>query len=381
VARKRSIRTEPGRTVLVVDDQVDTLESVRLLLEREGHRVLTAASGAEALEVLGVERVHVALVDYLMPRMTGEELVGRIRVLDPSVQVILQTGYSGEKPPREMMRRLDIQGYHDKAEGPEKLLLWVDVALKAHGQLERVAGVERLKSALLANVSHEFRTPLNIFLGYTEMLLEGACGPQTGPSIEALERMRRSAGVLLELVNDCLDMSRLEAGEVEVQLQRVALESLREDLERAASGIVHEHAVAFRWQVSGAPPVVAERTKLRVVLFNLLVHAAKASDAGEVTVTATARGDRVCVAVAAGGPGAEGRLEDTVFEPFVEEPAAGGGGAGLGLTIARQLAVLMGGDLEVASAPGAGRVFLLGLKRAAVTEPGLEDPRAARSAA
>jgi len=367
MARKRSAPSGPSRTILVVDDQADTLESVRLLLEREGHRVLTAASGAEALALLADECVHVALVDYLMPRMTGEELVGHIRALDPSLQVILQTGYAGEKPPREMMRRLDIQGYHDKAEGPEKLLLWVDVALKAHAQLERVARLERLKSDVLANVSHEFRTPLNVILGYSEMLLEGACGPQTPESVGTVQSIERSARALLGLVNDCLDMSRLEAGDVGIRLQQVSLESLREDLEQAASGLLQRRPVAFRWQIAGAPPVVAERAKLRLVLFNLLVNAAKATR-GEIAVLAGERDDRVWVTVQDDGPAIDARAQEALFEPFAEEPAPGSGGAGLGLTIARQLAVLMGGDLEVASRPGAGRVFTLSLQRAGAAD-------------
>ena len=363
MARKRTAPSADARTILVVDDQPDTLESVRMLLEREGHRVLTAASGAESLELLGVERVHVALVDYLMPRMTGEELVGRIRALDPSIQVILQTGYAGEKPPREMMSRLDIHGYHDKAEGPEKLMLWIDVALKAHAQLESVARVERLKSDMLTNVSHELRTPVNIVLGYSEMLIDGACGPQTPAAIETLERIRGNATVLRDIVNDCLDLSKLEAGEVAVHLQRVSLDSLRSDLEQATSELLHERPVTLRWQLGGAPAVVAERTKLRIVLFNLLVNAAKATR-NEVAILAGEAGDRVWVAVQDDGAGGEADAADTTFEPFVAEPTAGRGGAGLGLTIARQLAVLMGGDLEVASAPGAGRVFTLSLQRA-----------------
>ena len=306
--------------------------------------------------------MHAALVDYLMPRMTGEELVGHIRALDPTVQVILQTGYAGEKPPREMMRRLDIQGYHDKAEGPEKLLLWVDVALKVHAQLESVARSERLKAALLENVSHELRTPLNILLGYSEMLMEGACGPQTPESVAVLRRMQQSATALRDIVNDCLDMSRIEAGEMEVRLQRVSLDSLRDEVERAATGLLQDRAVALRWQVDGTPPVVAERSKLRIVLFNLLVSAARATR-NEVAVLAGQAGDRVWVSVrddAASGDAAP----ETTFEPFVDEPTAGSGGAGLGLTIARELTELMGGDLEVASAPGAKRVFTVHLRRA-----------------
>jgi signal transduction histidine kinase len=138
MARKR-INVEPsGYSILVVDDQEETLVSSKLLLEREGHRVLTAVGGREALSLINEERFDLIVVDYFMPQMNGEELVRAIRKIDADVQIILQTGYSGEKPPRQMLRLLDIQGYHDKSEGPDHLLLWVDVALKAAAQLRRI---------------------------------------------------------------------------------------------------------------------------------------------------------------------------------------------------------------------------------------------------
>jgi signal transduction histidine kinase len=211
------------------------------------------------------------------------------------------------------------------------------------------------------------------------MLLEGACGPQTPESIQVLERMQQSAGALLGVVNDCLDMSRLEAGEIGVRRERVSLGSLREDLEREVTGLIQERPVAVRWQVDSVPPVVAERTKLRVVLFNLLVNAIKASQ-GEIAVLAEECQGRVQIAVHDHGAAGGTRAEDLVFEPFVDEPTAGSGGAGLGLTIARQLTVLMGGSLEVASAPGAGRVFTLSLQRA-VPGDAPADPGAAPRAA
>jgi len=115
----------------LVDDSKEYLESTRRLLEREGHTVLTAASGAEALEIVKHERVDLMLVDYFMPGMTGEDVVHQVRKLRPYLQIIIQTGYAGEQPPRELLKRLDIQGYYDKSEGPEKLLLWVDAGLKS----------------------------------------------------------------------------------------------------------------------------------------------------------------------------------------------------------------------------------------------------------
>src|SRR5258706_8468461 len=125
-------RTAQPHRILVVDDQQEILDLVRALLEWNGYEVLTAASGAAALELFKTHEIHLLLVDYFMPTMTGEALIREVRRFDPYVQIILQTGYAGEKPAREMMAELDIQGYYDKADGPDKLLLWVEVGLKAH---------------------------------------------------------------------------------------------------------------------------------------------------------------------------------------------------------------------------------------------------------
>lgn len=132
MARKYQGNTRSGYTVLAIDDSPEILESTRLLLESEGHVVLTAPDGEAGLAILERESVQLILCDYFMPKMTGEEVVRRVRERDRIVQIILVTGYSGEKPARVMMRELDIQGYHDKSEGGERLLLWVDTALKAY---------------------------------------------------------------------------------------------------------------------------------------------------------------------------------------------------------------------------------------------------------
>jgi diguanylate cyclase (GGDEF)-like protein len=120
-----------GYTILLVDDNPEYLEATRILLEHEGHDVVCAADGQSALDILRRRRVDLALLDYFMPGITGEEVVAQLRRFNSYVQVILQTGYASEQPPRELLRRLDIQGYYDKNEGPEKLLMWTDAGLKA----------------------------------------------------------------------------------------------------------------------------------------------------------------------------------------------------------------------------------------------------------
>lgn len=131
MARKRRDAESSGRTILLVDDSEAYLTTARRIIERDGHEVLTASSGREGLGLLATRDVDLVLVDYLMPGMTGEEFIREMRRTRPSTQVILQTGYADEHPPRELLRRLDIQGFHDKSDGPEKLALWVDVGLKA----------------------------------------------------------------------------------------------------------------------------------------------------------------------------------------------------------------------------------------------------------
>lgn len=130
MARKGGIRKETGRTVLLVDDSKEIIEAATSLLEREGHRVLSADNAVKGLDILRREDVDLLIVDYFMPGMTGEEMVNELRTFNKRVQIILQTGYASERPPREMLARLDIQGYCDKSNGPAEFLLWVDVGLK-----------------------------------------------------------------------------------------------------------------------------------------------------------------------------------------------------------------------------------------------------------
>jgi diguanylate cyclase (GGDEF)-like protein len=133
---RQSIHT--GRVVVLVDDDADYLEATRTLLESEAHQVIVANDGTGALDVLGSNSADILLLDYFMPGLTGEEVVTELRKTNRRIQVVLQTGYSSERPPREMLKRLDIQGYHDKSDGPDKLLLWADAALKQAAALQEV---------------------------------------------------------------------------------------------------------------------------------------------------------------------------------------------------------------------------------------------------
>jgi signal transduction histidine kinase len=369
VARKRTAKAASGYTILVVDDQEAALTSTKLVLESEGHRVLLADSGRAALELFGEHEIHLLLVDYFMPQMTGEQLVAAIRKRDGDVQIVLQTGYSGEKPPREMLATLAIQGYHDKSEGPEKLLLWVGVALKAYEQLHRVREAERLKSQIIANISHEFRTPLNVILGYSEVLREE--GWVTVEGMEHLAAVHRNAEMLLHLVVGFLRLADTDAGSEASGTTAVTAEALRDEMTRWAEYFIATKPVAFVIDLpADLPAVLVDEAKLRVITMNLLSNAAKFTQAGGITVTANSDGDRVEVAVRDTGVGIARDQFEKIFEPFHQTSLDEGGyseGTGIGLTIARKLARQMGGDITVDSEPGAGATFFLRLPPAAAT--------------
>ncbi|MGL4611188.1 MAG: HD-GYP domain-containing protein [Trueperaceae bacterium] len=154
MARLQTTVFHSGHTVLIVDDDPMLLMATSRLLEREGHRVLVAESGLKGLEICRCERVHLVLLDYFMPGMTGEEVVKELRTFDKDVRIILQTGQAN-RPARQLLSDLEIQGYHDKSEGPDKLLIWVDTILKMGDEIRKRRDLEGSLQAL--GVALEYR--------------------------------------------------------------------------------------------------------------------------------------------------------------------------------------------------------------------------------
>ena len=340
-----------------------------MVLEREGHRVLTADSGPEALTVFDREPVQVVLVDYFMPAMDGEELVELIRQRDALVQIVLQTGYADQKPPREMLSRLAIQACHDKSEGTTRLLLWIDSAIKAYDQLGQLAIAERMKAELLANVSHEFRTPLNIISGYIDLLREGTFGACPPSAAVVFEKVVANCSHLLELVDEFHDLSKLEAGTMRIRREVVELTPFLRELGESFARLVRTKPVDFDVDIpEHLPAIVTEGAKLRVIIHNLLSNAAKYTKEGEIGLTASILDDgRIGIQVRDTGAGIPAEHQDVIFDMLQQlgPMQSGGKTAGLGLALARRFARMMNGDITVESAVGRGSTFTLLLPPAA----------------
>ena len=141
-------------TILVVDDDAAILECTSELLRNEGYHVLTANRGDTAVTICRRQEIHLMLLDYLLPPMTGEDVVRLVRAFDVELQILLHTGYT-EAPPRQLLRALAIQGYHSKLEGPDKLLLWVEAILKNYMEIRARRNLEN--SLLVMSMAMEAR--------------------------------------------------------------------------------------------------------------------------------------------------------------------------------------------------------------------------------
>jgi signal transduction histidine kinase len=232
----------------------------------------------------------------------------------------------------------------------------------------------RSKTDFLSMMSHELRTPLNAIAGHAQLIEMGIHGPVTSAQHEAMGRLRRSQRHLLHLVDDLLNLARIESGRVEYELEDLELHDVLHDATPMVEPQLAAKRIAFGIDVPADCVVHADREKLQQILINLLGNASKFTPAeGQVTVDCSTRHGAppgvVFLRVRDTGPGIPASKQDSIFEPFMQvdgqrTPDAQTG-VGLGLAIARDLARGMGGDLRVRSAEGQGSVFTLTLPRSA----------------
>jgi signal transduction histidine kinase len=219
------------------------------------------------------------------------------------------------------------------------------------------------KSVFLAMMSHELRTPLTAILGYEELLADGLSGPVTGEQQASLERIRQSAMHLLALIEQVLTLTNIELKGETVQRERFTLEQLVRSVAVLISPLASEKRLDFHVDLADGDHVVeSDPLRLKQVLVNLLGNAVRFTDRGSVVLDVSRRDGMLTFEVRDTGIGIRSRDLQRIFEPFwqVEQRSTRKvGGSGLGLTVSRRTAQLLGGDVEVRSTPGQGSIFTL----------------------
>jgi signal transduction histidine kinase len=241
-------------------------------------------------------------------------------------------------------------------------------------QLEEAS---RHKSEFLANMSHELRTPMNAIIGFTRLVMRRSKEQLPQRQYENLQKSLNSAEHLLTLINQILDLSKIEAGRLEVYPEPFALGPMIEECIRTVEPMIKPEALELSSRVEdGLPQLFSDRDKLRQILLNLIGNAVKFTERGQIRIAARREEEWIAVAVTDTGPGIPKDKLDFIFEEFRQLDGGATrphGGTGLGLSISRHLARLLGGDIFVDSVEGRGSTFTV---KVPATYRAVEPPKA-----
>jgi len=254
-------------------------------------------------------------------------------------------------------RKLAAQQVRDQRDALQQLTNELTVAR------DEAFEANHAKSAFLANMSHELRTPLNAVIGYSELLMEEAEDEGNMPIIADLEKIRQAGKHLLTLINDVLDISKIEAGKMELLLENFTINPMIEDVASMIKPMIEKNQNSFDIHLPENLGIMhADIMRVKQVLFNLLSNACKFTKNGRIElIVEQPDADHIDFKVVDSGIGIESSNINKLFQEFVQADDSTTrryGGTGLGLAICRRLTILMGGDIRVTSIPGQGSTFI-----------------------
>ena len=399
--------------LLLVDDRPENLLALEAILEPLGQSLIRANSGAEALKQVLAAEFAAILLDVQMPGMNGFEVAEIIKSREKSrtIPIIFLSAISKEDAYVFKGYSMGAVDYVFKPFNPDvlrsKVAVFVDLYLK-QGEIQRQGDLLResqkrelelehrtslleaearsaaklsqmndelhrrqvaleqamgARNRFYASMSHELRTPINAVIGYSTLMLDNIYGPLNAKQKEGLQRTLKAARHLLELVNDVLDLSKIEAGKIELSLQPVVFPALIDDLFVTVRPLADEYGSTLALDMESEPfNIVSDPRRVRQILLNLLSNAIKFGEGKPIRVVCKQCEDKgVEMEVVDEGVGIAKEDIARIFEEFVQVSESKQPGTGLGLPISRRLAQLLDGSLTVCSTPGQGSSFRLTL--------------------
>jgi signal transduction histidine kinase len=372
------------RALIIEDSEDDALLLVQQLsqggYQPQWRRVETRAALEAALEA---EPWDIVFADYSMPHFSGTEALAVVRERGFGMPFMFVSGEIGEDTAVEAMkagaqdyimkgnrRRLlpavarelrDAESRRSRAVMQEELRRGQEQAAELERARRLAQRESEFKSRFLANMSHELRTPLNVIIGFSELLQHEISDPLTPAQREYVQDILDSGLHLLNLVNDILDLSKIDAGKLELQRERVALATVADSVHAGAQTLAEKRGVTLAFDLpADLPEIEADPLRLRQILLNLLSNAIKFTPhGGAVRLNARAEAAALHISVADTGIGIAAHDLSRLFSEFerIVSDSEYRQGAGLGLALTRRLVQAHGGTIAVESTPGAGSTF------------------------
>jgi signal transduction histidine kinase len=392
--------------ILLVDDSLTNLAFLNTILQQNGYQVLLARTGEKALTIAKREKPDLILLDVVMSGWDGYETCRRIKsddslILTPvlflselkNAQDKLRAFAAGgvdyvhkSFQKEELLARVQthVELYHLRekleqkiAEREQQILAYaieleqkIEIRTAQVNQAKEMAEATNLsKSQFLAKMSHELRTFLNTILGYTEMLMEDAHKSKFTDFIKDLTRILVSGKHLLGLVDEVLDLSKIESDKIELHLETFPVENLLNEIIAIIQPLAEKKANLLEVKIVNAlGEITADLTRTRQILFNLLSNAAKFTENGKIGLEVKRQHDLgkeyICFRISDDGIGMTPEQQSKLFQAFTQVNASINrrfGGTGLGLAITKQLIEKMGGEIQVNSEFGQGTTFIVHL--------------------
>lgn len=379
------------KTILLVDDEPAIIQALASELRLQGYHVHTASSGKDGLAIIKDNKVDILITDLRMPGMDGLELLSRTTAINNELQAIVLTGYGDMQNAVEALNR-GASGYMLKPPDLKELSIHIENCLRRNAlnrelrdknealekeiQLRRQAEVSliqakeaaehanRAKSTFLANMSHEIRTPMTAIIGLSDLAIKAQLSPKVR---DYLNKIKTASYSLLNLINDILDVSKIEAGHLHLDVVPFDLEEM---FDRIADVLKKPAADKGLELVQSLPQVDAchlegDPIRLEQVLINLVGNAIKFTHEGEIVLNAVVSEEKpdqlvLTFSVSDTGIGMDKDKIPNLFNAFIQEDGSttrNYGGTGLGLTISRHIVEMMGGTLQVESEQGKGSCF------------------------
>lgn len=364
--------TPEKASILVVDDEEAIRDSCCQVLAKAGYNTHAAKDGNDGIENVTETRPDLVLVDLKMPGMSGMEILEKVAQIDPGIVCIVITGYATIESAVEAMKR-NAYDFLPKPFTPDQLRIVVKRGLERRRLALESQRLRREKEIMRENfvtlVSHQLRSPLASVRQYFAVIRDGFAGNVTDKQKQIIETAGRYLDDLMRLINDWLDMARIDSGRIARKFEPVALETVFLEILDGLAALAEAAKVTLNLRLSAETPAVyGDRESLKQALMNFVSNAIRYNrEGGTVTINAGLQSNEVVIEVCDTGIGISQEDVPFIFDEFFRvknDQTRHISGTGLGLPIARRIIEAHHGRINVDSEPGKGTTFTIVLPKA-----------------